>query len=428
MSTKYFPVAAQCETLIAEQEAKFAQLWSELLKIFGLGGPSKNGNHGNNASELDLKVSDLNSLRKKTRGLFGQSKKDKNSSDNSITEPITNKSSNPEELEAVLASPSAEDLRIVFWEFVKHDDPDVLLLHFLRARKWDVQSALTMLISALQWRQTMEVEKLVRRGEGYAFATGDKDFISHLQSGKAYLYGKDREERPICVVSTRLHQNGEQSLESIEKFTIYILEIGRLLRRDPIDTSCILFDLTGFGLSNMDYGAVKFMIGCLEARYPETLGICLIHNAPWVFQGIWRVIKGWLDPVVASKVQFTSNTTDLEKYIDISYIPVQLGGHGAWRYDYTEPVNGENSAIISPSLDNIREKMRLDAAKWDLIRRYEKNTLQWAAETKGVEWKALRDERKYLRECLKLNYRDLDSFVRARTYYDRCGILSLRDM
>jgi hypothetical protein len=29
------------------------------------------------------------------------------------------------------------------------------------------------------------------------------------------------------------------------------------------------------------------MIKCFEAHYPESLGICLVHKAPWVFQGIW---------------------------------------------------------------------------------------------------------------------------------------------
>jgi hypothetical protein len=41
--------------------------------------------------------------------------------------------------------------------------------------------------------------------------------------------------------------------------------------------------MTGFGLSNMEYPPVKFIIKCFEANYPESLGVLLIHNAPWVF-------------------------------------------------------------------------------------------------------------------------------------------------
>lgn len=32
-----------------------------------------------------------------------------------------------------------------------------------------------------------------------------------------------------------------------------------------------------------DYHPVKFMIKCFEANYPESLGVVLIHKAPWIF-------------------------------------------------------------------------------------------------------------------------------------------------
>jgi CRAL/TRIO domain len=64
---------------------------------------------------------------------------------------------------------------------------------------------------------------------------------------------------------------------------------------------CIVFDMTGFSLANMvrffvalvtfaliplqDYSPVRFMIKCFEDNYPESLGVVLVHKAPWVFQG-----------------------------------------------------------------------------------------------------------------------------------------------
>ena len=39
-------------------------------------------------------------------------------------------------------------------------------------------------------------------------------------------------------------------------------------------------------MSNMDYTPVKFLIKAFEAHYPESLGVCLVHKAPWIFQGI----------------------------------------------------------------------------------------------------------------------------------------------
>ena len=70
--------------------------------------------------------------------------------------------------------------------------------------------------------------------------------------------------------------------------------------------------MTHFTMANMDYTPVKFMIKIFEANYPESLGTVLVHKSPWLFQGIWKIIKGWLDPVVAAKVHFTSSVEDLE--------------------------------------------------------------------------------------------------------------------
>lgn len=43
--------------------------------------------------------------------------------------------------------------------------------------------------------------------------------------------------------------------------------------------------MTGFVVKNMDHHVVTFLVSVFEARYPETLGVVLIHNAPWVFWG-----------------------------------------------------------------------------------------------------------------------------------------------
>lgn len=41
-------------------------------------------------------------------------------------------------------------LRNSFWRFVKFDDPDTIMLRFLRARKWDVGRAIAMMAGCLK--------------------------------------------------------------------------------------------------------------------------------------------------------------------------------------------------------------------------------------------------------------------------------------
>ncbi|KAK6343101.1 hypothetical protein TWF718_008474 [Orbilia javanica] len=327
-------------------------------------------------------------------------------------------------LKTTLADHTVEQLHVAFWQFAKHENPDALVLRFLRARSWDVKKALVMMVSTLCWRRKFGVEGLLREGELAATTDADRGFIHQFRIGKSYLHGFDREGRPVCIISPRLHQSSEQSPESIEKLTVYTMETTRLLCKEPNDTSCMVFDMTGFGFYNMDYTAVRFIIDCLQSHYPQSLGVCLIHNAPWVFQGIWSVIKAWLDPAVAAKIQFTYSANDLSKFIDLERIPKFLGGKENWVYEYLEPSLGENLVITNPSTDDTDRKQNLENTRKDIISEYEKETEKWTKEELNCEGSRERNGRNQLSEKLKESYWALDRFVRARTYCDRSGVLN----
>jgi len=210
----------------------------------------------------------------------------------------------------------------------------------------------------------IQVAEIVRKGESDAITSGgDEGFMKQLRMGKTFLHGVDKEGRPICVVRVRLHKQGDQSEQSLERYTIYIIETARLMLRSPVDTACVLFDMTNFSMANMDYAPVRFMIKMFEAHYPESLGICLVHKAPWVFQGIWSIIKGWLDPVVASKIHFTRSVEELEEFIPRSQILKELGGDEDWEYNYIEPVEGEDDLLNDTTRLEKLQAERDDIAK-----------------------------------------------------------------
>lgn len=171
-------------------------------------------------------------------------------------------------------------------------------------------------------------------------------------------------------------------------------------------------------MANMDYTPVKFMIKIFEANYPESLGAVLVHKAPWIFQGIWKIIRGWLDPVVAGKVHFTSDVTDLEKFIPKSQIIKELDGDEDWEYKYVEPVPGENDAMKEEG-----PRKELEAARDVEVREYEKKTLEWLATGTGAEADKIKEDRNSRARQLNENYWKLDKYVRARTYYDRTGMI-----
>ena len=185
---------------------------------------------------------------------------------------------------------SPEGFKRALWRFVVNDHPDATVLRFLRARKWDVELAVEMLVSAVNWRRETNLdETIVRAGESVGLAAApsrtDREFLDQYRSGKSYARNTDRENRPIYIARVRMHDPGKQGAEAMERYILHSIESLRLLARAPHDKACLIFDMAGFGLKNMDYHVAKFLVHVFEARYPETLGAVLVHNAPFVFWG-----------------------------------------------------------------------------------------------------------------------------------------------
>lgn len=74
-------------------------------------------------------------------------------------------------------------------------------------------------------------------------------------------------------LNVHLHRSGDQDNKTLERLTIYLMETGRLLIQSPVETVALVFDLTNFGLANMDYSLVQFLVKCFEAYYPTPFSI-----------------------------------------------------------------------------------------------------------------------------------------------------------
>jgi hypothetical protein len=109
------------------------------------------------------------------------------------------------------------------------------------------------------------------------------------------------------------------------------------LFKNGITRSCVVFDLGGFALRNMDYAFMKFMINILQNYYPDSMGKCLILNSPWLFSSCWYILKQWIDPVSQEKIQFIAQA-ELKNFIEESRIPKCNGGPD-WEYSYSFPLD-----------------------------------------------------------------------------------------
>ena len=253
--------AGHLGNLTPDQEAKLRQFWATTLRVFGVETPAvANGANTDPASIGERVETDSPNTatpdKKKRKSIFGRhkDKEPKDGMENGASSPgmpaaDEDKYGQVKEFHEILEKQSPEELRTAFWDMVKADHPDALLLRFLRARKWDVDKALVMLISTMHWRSAAQHvdDDVVKHGEGRAVEdskSSDKavkregdDFLQQLRLGKSFLHGTDKEGRPLCVVRVRLHKPGEQTEKSLERYTVYIIETARLVLRPPVETA-----------------------------------------------------------------------------------------------------------------------------------------------------------------------------------------------
>lgn len=240
--------------LTSDQEARLQELWSATLRVFGVTPPGNGPSEVDSLAEADQKsrlIVNGSEKKKKRVSLFGKKNRSDDTENGATNGSVDSddKYGQTKDFHNVLANQSPEELRKAFWSMVKHDHPDGLLLRFLRARKWDVQNALIMMVATMHWRwQEMHVDDdIMTRGEGGALSDGassnaavkkeGRDFMAQLRLGKSFLHGTDREGRPMCFVRARLHKQGEQSESSLERCTVYIIETARLMLSPPVDTA-----------------------------------------------------------------------------------------------------------------------------------------------------------------------------------------------
>jgi len=219
--------------------------------------------------------------------------------------------------------------------FVEERMDDALLLRFLRARKFDVALAKTMLINAEKWRKDFGVDDIVANFDFKEKVEVDKYYPS-------YYHKMDKDGRPVYIerlgkldikalyaVTTQERQL-QRLVYEYEKFVSHRLPACAAAVGHPVETSCTILDLYDVSLSNFyrvkDYVMQAASIG--QDRYPESMGKFYIINAPWAFTAVWAVIKPWLDEVTVSKIQILGSgyKPELLKQIPAENLPTDFGG------------------------------------------------------------------------------------------------------
>jgi hypothetical protein len=294
---------------------------------------------------------------------------------------------------------------------IGYDNPDVLILRWLRSRKWNVDASVNQVIETLKWRREWGVQELVANGEK---AISEEE----ISTGKTYFMGHDRAGRPVCCIHPKEHVKGQFPHEYSENLTVFCVETYRKILQPPIESVTVIFDMAGCESKNMDFHQVKFLLHLLDNYYPDSLGLILILNFPWVLDKSWTIIKSWLNANVQKKVRFIHSEAELSEFIDPSVLPKRL--HGSQPDFKYIPPTAEDEAMFAAFRADTKGKAIAEAAHRDAVRYYLDATIQWA---NGDESRRILSERKKARKQLRNAFEQLSPYISTRTYYHRVGII-----
>jgi hypothetical protein len=294
-----------------------------------------------------------------------------------------------------------------------HHNPDITLLRWLRARKWQVTSAVQLMMDTLKWRHEWGLRKLMAKGESELI-------LEECASGKMYYMGKDKAGRPVSYFHIEEHIRGQFSNEATEKFLVLFMEIGRDLAEPLIEEGTVVLDMGNISSKNLDYQYIKFMINAMQSYYPECLGNALVVNAPWTFSAVWSIVRRWLDPVVESKVRFIKDSSGLAEYIDPAAIPRRLEG-SQMDFKFIPSTKDDEARLTAFRKDEAgMKKAQLEYR--EAAQHYLNVTLKWAAtQTKNDENEII--ERSKAAKWLSDAYRQLVPYISTQTYYHRNGLI-----
>ncbi|OLY85123.1 CRAL-TRIO domain-containing protein [Smittium mucronatum] len=260
---------------------------------------------------------------------------------------------------------SGDTLGDYIWEAFREDIPDTLALKFLRARKWNVDDALDMILSTLKWRYANKIDEIIFYGESLNDA-------SIMYKGTAFVRGVDKLGHPIVWAPITKHFQKDQDFSQSRRYIITFMESVRQLLQYPKERICLVIDLSDQSNRNTDWPFTRMFLKLLEAYYPECLALAIVYNGPWWFGGIFRVVSTLIDAEVSKKIHFVKNPNGLLKFINKDQLPKSKGGTDNYDFKYILPVPHENDMM-----SNLQLKQEALAARNLAVQKLVSITHEW---------------------------------------------------
>ena len=101
---------------------------------------------------------------------------------------------------------------------------------------------------------------------------------------------------------------------------------------NPQRKTCVLFDLTGIGVSTLDVTVMHQVYTMLSQHFVERLGKLYLYNAPMIFWATWNGFSSIIPKESLNRIEFIdpSDLTSLHAEIPLDILPEPYEGTGAY--------------------------------------------------------------------------------------------------
>ncbi|KAF7365234.1 CRAL-TRIO domain-containing protein [Mycena venus] len=197
---------------------------------------------------------------------------------------------------------------------------DETLLRFLRARKFNLAQAKTMITNAQEWRKTVNgtgLDKLYTEIDPFDYPEREAVF----DCWPLWFHKTDKKGQ----------RHWQSVIVNAECLTREVLPACARQAGRPIGTVLVIVDLKGFSLGKFwqmkNLARSSFQIS--QDYFPETMGQLAIVNAPSSFAFIWSIMRPWMAKETAEKVDILGHDYKqrLLEMVDADSLPSTLGGN-----------------------------------------------------------------------------------------------------
>lgn len=116
------------------------------------------------------------------------------------------------------------------------------------------------------------------------------------------IVGYCKIQRPVFYSCLKLARS--KDVEEGKNHLVMLFEQAIRMMPEGVEQWVWVSDFFGFGMADMNPAMARKFVDLTANHYPERLGAYLVIDAPTIFEGLWRLVKPWLDPVTVQKIVF----------------------------------------------------------------------------------------------------------------------------